>query len=381
LKTRLTTAPVLVLPDIHKSFDIYCDESRRGIGCELMQEGKVVDYASRQLRPHDENYPTHDQEMAAVVHALKIWRHYLIGQRCEIYTDHKSLKYIFTQPDLNLRQRRWLELVKDYDVGINYHPGKANVVADALSRKQAVINALVEGMHPSLREEFAKLNLVLCGPMTPNTLEIKPTLMEEIQEAQKTDEGIKEIKGLIHKGKDKSFREDEQGTVWFKNRICVPDRNSLRQQILKEAHESAYSIHPGGTKMYQDLRETFWWPGMKNDIAYYVACCDVCNKVKAEHQKPAGLLQPLPVPQWKWDDICMDFIVGLPKSARGNDAIWVIVDTLTKVAHFIPVKTTYKANQLAQLYMSRIVSLHGVPKTITSDRGSLFTLAFWYRLH
>jgi hypothetical protein len=151
------------------------------------------------------------------VHALKIWRHYLIGQRCEIYTDHKSLKYIFTQPDLNLRQRRWLELVKDYDVGINYHPGKANVVADALSRKQAVINALVEGMHPSLREEFAKLNLVLYGPMTPNTLEIKPTLMEEIQEAQKTDEGIREIKGLIQKGKDKSFREDEQGTVWFKN--------------------------------------------------------------------------------------------------------------------------------------------------------------------
>ena len=135
LKTRLTTAPVLTLPDIHKSFDIYCDASRRGIGCVLMQEGKVVAYASRQLRPHEENYPTHDLELAAVVHALKIWRHYLIGQRCEIYTDHKSLKYIFTQPDLNLRQRRWLELVKDYDLGINYHPGKANVVADALNRK------------------------------------------------------------------------------------------------------------------------------------------------------------------------------------------------------------------------------------------------------
>ena len=133
--------------------------------------------------------------------------------------------------------------------------------------------------------------------------------------------------------------------------------------------------------MYQDLKETFWWPGMRKDIAYYVACCDTCNKVKAKHQKPAGLLQPLQVPQWKWDDICMDFIVGLPKSARGHDAIWVIVDILTKVAHFIPVRTTYRADQLAQLYMSRIVSLHGVPRSITPDRGSLFTSAFWLRLH
>jgi hypothetical protein len=205
LKTRLTSAPVLVLPDIHKSFDIYCDASRRGIGCVLMQEGKVMAYASRQLRPYEENYPTHDLELPAVVHALKIWRHYLIGQRCEIYTDHKSLKYIFTQPDLNLRQRRWLELVKDYDVGINYHPGKANVVADALSRKQAIVNALIEGMHPSLQEEVAKLNLVLCGPMTPDKMEITPTLMEEIKEAHKANEGIQEIKELIQRGKDKSF--------------------------------------------------------------------------------------------------------------------------------------------------------------------------------
>ncbi|XP_073354657.1 uncharacterized protein [Aegilops tauschii subsp. strangulata] len=134
LKKKLTTAPVLTVPDIHKSFEVYCDASRKGLGCVLMQDGKVVAYASRQLRKHEENYPTHDLELAAVIHALKEWRHFLLGNRCEIYTDHKSLKYIFTQPELNLRQRRWLELVKDYDVGIHYHPGKANVVADALSR-------------------------------------------------------------------------------------------------------------------------------------------------------------------------------------------------------------------------------------------------------
>ena len=129
------TAPVLTLPDIHRDFVIYCDASRQRLGCVLMQDGKVVAYASRQLRSHEQNYPTHDLELAAVVHAHKIWRHYLIGNKCEIFTDHKSLKYIFTQPDLNLRQRRWLELVKDYNLEIHYHPGKANVVADALSRK------------------------------------------------------------------------------------------------------------------------------------------------------------------------------------------------------------------------------------------------------
>jgi hypothetical protein len=133
LKRRLTTAPVLVMSDIHKDFTIYYDASRQGLGCVLMQEGRVIAYASRQLKTYEQNYPTHDLELAAVVHALKIWRHYLIGNKCEIFTDHKSLKYIFTQPDLNLRQRRWLELIKDYNLEIYYHPGKANVVANALS--------------------------------------------------------------------------------------------------------------------------------------------------------------------------------------------------------------------------------------------------------
>jgi ribonuclease HI len=135
--------PVLVMPDLQKGFDIYCDACGQGLGCVLMQEGHVIAYASRQLRKHELNYPTHDLELAAVVHALKIWRHYIMGTKCQVYTDHKSLKYIFTQKDLNLRQRRWLELIKDYDLEIHYHPGKANLVADALSRKEHVHSAFV----------------------------------------------------------------------------------------------------------------------------------------------------------------------------------------------------------------------------------------------
>ncbi|WVZ97463.1 hypothetical protein U9M48_043000 [Paspalum notatum var. saurae] len=135
LKKLLTSAPVLAQPDVTKEFDVYCDASGNGLGCVLMQEGRVIAYASHQLRKHEANYPTHDLELAAVVHALKIWRHYLLSNTCHVYTDHKSLKYIFNQPELNMRQRRWLELIKDYDLEVHYHPGKANVVADALSRK------------------------------------------------------------------------------------------------------------------------------------------------------------------------------------------------------------------------------------------------------
>jgi ribonuclease HI len=135
LRKLLTTAPVLSQPDNTQPFDVYCDASGTGLGCVLMQNDRVIAYASRALRNHEQNYPTHDLELAAVVHALKIWRHHLMGAKCNIYTDHKSLKYIFTQADLNMRQRRWLELIKDYDLEVYYHPGKANVVADALSRK------------------------------------------------------------------------------------------------------------------------------------------------------------------------------------------------------------------------------------------------------
>ncbi|WVZ97285.1 hypothetical protein U9M48_042834 [Paspalum notatum var. saurae] len=227
LKKRLTTAPVLTLSDLTKRFTVYCDASKEGLGCVLMQEGMLIAYASRQLRKHEVNYPTHDLELAAV------------------------------------------------------------------------------------------------------------------------------------------------GTVWYKNRICVPDVDSLKKLILSKAHDTAYSIHPGSTKMYHDLKERFWWYGMKRTVAEYVAVCDTCQR----------LLQPLKIPEWKWEEISMDFIVGLPRTQKGYNTIWVVMDRLTKVAHFIPVNTTYSDARLAELYISRIVCLHGVPKRIISDRGSQFTSRFWEQLH
>ena len=192
---------------------MYCDASRQGLGCVLMQEGKVVAYASRQLRKHEENYPTHDLELAAVVHALKIWRHYLIGNKCDIYTDHKSLKYFFTQSELNMRQRRWLELIKDYDLNIQYHPGKANVVADALSRRSYCNNMMVRNEQPDLCDELDKLKLEIIEQGQLNELIIKYDLEDRIREAQKQCPEILEIQELMKEGKAVDYRVDEQGTL------------------------------------------------------------------------------------------------------------------------------------------------------------------------
>jgi hypothetical protein len=160
----------------------------------------------------------------------------------------------------------------------------------------------------------------------------------------------------------------------------VPKDHQLRKQILDEAHLSKFSMHPGSTKMYQDLRQNFWWTRMKREIARYVAGCDICQRVKASHLKTAGVLQPLPIPSWKWEDISMDFIVGLPNTSQKHDSIWVIIDRLTKTAHFLPVHTTFTTKKYAEIYIEQIIRLHGVPKTIISDRGAQFVAHFWEQL-
>ncbi|GJV43546.1 putative reverse transcriptase domain-containing protein [Tanacetum coccineum] len=262
LKQKLYEDLILALPEGNDDFVVYCDASHKGLGAVLMQREKVIAYASQQLKPHEENYTTHDLELGAVV-----------------------LQHILDQKELNMRQRLWLELLIDYDCEIHYHPGKPNVVADALSQKERIkplrVRALVVTLHPKLPSQ--------------------------ILEAQ--TKAIKEenIKAENIRGMDKAFE---------------------------------YSIHPGSDKMYQDLKKLYWWPNMKAIIAEYVGKCLTCSRVKAECQKPSDLLIQPKIPTWKWERITMDFVTKLPRTSSGHDTIWVIVDRLTKSTHFIPTKAT-----------------------------------------
>ena len=207
----------------------------------------MVAYASRQLKPHEKNYPTHDLELAVIVFALKIWRHYLYGEKCFIYTDHKSFKYLPSQRELNLRQRRWMELIKDYDCVIDYHPGKANVVADALSRKTV----------PTLRALNANLSLSDDGAVVAELI-ARPNLLNLVLEAQKKDDKISAIIDQIGDGKETEFTVNENGVLYYKDRVCVPDDDELRKAILEKAHSGSFAIHPGSAKMYYDLKMSLW---------------------------------------------------------------------------------------------------------------------------
>nr|GEW59361.1 hypothetical protein [Tanacetum cinerariifolium] len=296
----LAGAPILALPKGSEDFVAYCDASIKGLGIVLMQRDKVISYASRQLKIHEKNYTTHDLELGAVVFALKIWRHYLYETKCTVFTDHKSLQHILNQKDLNMRQRRWLELLSDYDCEICYHLGKANVVADALSRKE--------------REPLKVRALVM---------NIGLDLPKQILNAQTEERKLKNIK-----------KEDVGGMSW------IPCYGDLRTVIMHESHKSEYSIHPGSDKMYQDMKNLYWWPNMKADIATYF----------------------------------------LPKSSQGYDTIWVIIGRLTKSTIFAPMREIDLLEKLEKLYLKEVVVRHGIPVLIICDRDLRFASRFWRTL-
>ncbi|GKC75437.1 putative reverse transcriptase domain-containing protein [Tanacetum coccineum] len=334
LKQKLCSAPILALPEGSENFMVYCDASHKGLGAILMQREKVIAYASRQLKVHEKNYTTHDLELGAVVFSLKMWRHYLYGTKCVAFTDHKSLQHILDQKELNMRQRRWLELLSNYDCEIRYHLGKANMVADVLSQKER---------NKPLRVRALVMTIGLNLPKQ---------ILSAQSKARKEENFINEdLHGMINKIEPRA-----DGTLCLNNRSWVPFFGDLRALIMHESHKSKYSIHPGLDKMYQDLRRLYWWPNMKAEIVTYVSKCLTCAKVKIEYQKPLGFLVQPEIPQWKWENITMDFVTKLPKTATGHDTIWVIVDRLTKSAHFLPMREDDMLEKLTRHYLKEVVS-------------------------
>ncbi|GJX32259.1 putative reverse transcriptase domain-containing protein [Tanacetum coccineum] len=304
IKQKLYSAQIMALPERSEDFIVYCDASIKGLGIVLMQREKVIAYASRQLKIHEKNYTTHDLELGA---------------------------------------RRWLELLSDYDCKIRYHPGKANVVADTLSRKER---------EPPLRVQALVMTIGL-------------NLLKQILDAQTKKQKPENIKNedvggmLVENSKDTEKLRTEKlepradGTLCLNDKSWLPCYGDLRTVIMHESHKSKYSIHPGSDKMYQDMKKLYWWPNMKADIATYVSKCLTCAKVKAEHQRPSGLLVQPDIPQWKWDNITMDFVTKLPKSSQGYDTIWVIVDRLTKSAIFVPMTETDPLGKLARMSLQK----------------------------
>ncbi|GKE37166.1 putative reverse transcriptase domain-containing protein [Tanacetum coccineum] len=294
----------------------------------------------------------------------------MYGTKCTVFTDHKSLQHILNQKELNIRQCRWLEFLSDYDCEIRYHPGKANIVANALSRKEIDQplrdRALVMTIGLDLPKQILNAQTEARKPKNIKNEDVRGMLLENAKDLEKV--------------RKEKLEPRADGTLCFNGRSWLPCYGDLRIVIMHESHKSKYSIHPGSNKMYEDMKKLYWWPNMKADIATYVSKCLTCAKVKAEHQRPSGLLVQPKIPEWKWDNITMDFVTKLPKSSQGYDTIWVIIDRLTKSAIFVPMRETDPMDKLARMYLKEVVTRHGIPLSIICDRDPRFASNFWRSL-
>ena len=367
LKTDLTESPVLVAPDMDQPFEIIADACKTGIGAVLMQNGRPIAYESRKyIRiPAESRYHTTDQELLAIVEAVKKWRYVIEGlpkEQVRLVTDHHPLVCLPQQPNLSRRQARWSELLQRYNFQWEYRPGRTNV-ADPISRRP----------WPA-ENQTAPLEALT---KTTNADRLKPVVYTPFQ----TD--IEQ--GYAHDAWFQTAHEDEQpeckDKLWWRGAaICVPNRFELRERLLREAHGAQYSGHPDAFRTTKSLQRHYWWPAMAKDVQEHVGNCPLCQRNKAKRRKPYGELQPLSIPEGTWDSVSMDFITQLPKSRQGNTSILVFVDRLSKMTHFAATKDTCSAADVADLYFDKVIKLHGRPLEIISDRDTRFQSAFWQEL-
>ncbi|GJP43592.1 hypothetical protein CLOM_g3035 [Closterium sp. NIES-68] len=353
LKQALTSAPVLILPVPERDYVIEADASDQAVGAVLMQDQgnglQPIAYLSKKLHGAELNYPIHDKEALAIVIAFKAWRCYLEGRRTTVYTDHCSLKYLKTQPTLSRRQVRWIDFLEThFHYDIVYKPGHKNK-ADALSRPAHVAALQAEGMNPLLKGLFT------------HGYAIDP----EIPLAEK--------RHLLQWDNNIAYRKGS-------TKIWVPNYPPLRQLLLEEYHDVLYAGHFGSNKTLTGIAKHYYWPDLADDVQKFVTSCDTCQRMKSSKQKKAGLLQPLPVPEQPWQVVSLDFITGLPPTSSGHDAILVVIDKFSKMGHFIPTHTTARTEETAQLFVRHIISQHGIPTTLISDRDPKFTSKFWKEL-
>ena len=369
IKIAMTNAPVLALPNPDLPYTIMTDASGIAIGASLNQDNgnglQPIAYLSKKLLPAETRYPVHEQEQLAILVALKKWRHYVHGTKIKILMDHKSLVYLGTQPQLSNRQVRWNEFMSQFDLDIVYLKGKDNVVADALSRRSD-----------------HQMTDVKTGDQVLNVISniTSPDLVEQIKNAYVNDPLCIKIQEDIKKNMMNQKFRMKNGLIYKEERIYIPNDTNIKTRIISEHHDTPISGHVGTAKTIELITRMFIWPRMYIEIKNYVTSCLPCQSNKPSQQVPMGLLQPLPIPNKKWETVTMDLITALPKTKRGNDAIVVWVDKLSKHAHFAATTTTINAPGLAKLMYETVVRHHGIPIQIVSDRDTRFTSNFWRSL-